>query len=142
MSKLKFQIRLSYKVELFGTGFYKGLSSQYKKKYPELTTKLDEAAAHEYEHSILFSNCYNDMFNKKIGGEGFWLGTGKCMSYLMYALPISLKLKNASGMERLAVKMLEKDIASGQENQYIEVAKKILPDEKKHADLYRDWKKM
>jgi rubrerythrin len=141
MSKLNSQIKLSFRVELFGTGFYRGLSSQYRKKYPDLAKKLDDYAAHEYEHSILFNKCYSDLFGKKLGGEGFWLGFGKCQSYLLFALPVSIKLKMAAQTEVLAIKMLEKDIATGQQNQYIEVAKKILPDEKKHAGIYKEWKK-
>ena len=31
-------------------------------------------------------------------------------------------------------------VVFGEDNPYIEVAKKILPDEKKHANLYREWK--
>ena len=41
--------------------------------------------------------------------------------------------------ESLAVKQMEKDIATGEQNKYIEIVKKILPDEKKHADIYNEW---
>ena len=130
MDKLKFQIKLSYRVELFGTGFYEGLASRYRKKYPELSKKLHKYAAHEYKHSRLFNKCYAELFGKELRGEGFWRGFGRCQSCLLFALPVKLKLKMVSLTEVLAVKQLEKDIATGQENKYIEVAKKILSEEK------------
>ena len=139
MNKLKFQVKLSYRVELFGTGFYEGLSSQYNKKYPELSKKLDKYASHEYQHSKLFNKCYSDLFGKVLGAEGFWRGFGKCQSYLILVLPLKLKLKMASITEVLAVKQLEKDIATGQKNKYTEIAKKIIPEEKKHAEIYKEW---
>jgi hypothetical protein len=79
------------------------------------------------------------LFGKEVGGEGFWRGFGKCQSYLIFALPLKLKLKMASITETLAVKQLEKDIATGQKNKYTEIAKKILPEEKKHAEIYKEW---
>jgi rubrerythrin len=139
LNKLKFQVKLAYRVELFGNGFYEGLSNQYRKKYPELTKKLDKYAAQEYKHSKLLNKCYSDLFSKELGGEGFWRGFGRCQSCLIFALPLKLKLKMAGITEVLAVKQLEKDIATGQKNKYTEIAKKILPEEKEHANIYKEW---
>ena len=141
MNKLKFQIKLSYRVELFGTGFYRGLSKQYSKRYPDLTKMLDNAAAQEYEHSKLFNACYSELFNKKLGAEKFWLGFGSCQSYLIFALPLSLKLKLSRLTELLAVKQFERDIASGAKNKYIDIVKRIIQDEKNHAEIYNKWNK-
>lgn len=134
MNKLKFQIKLAYIVELFGTGFYRGLSKQYHNKYPVLTKMLDKTADQEYGHSILFDACYSELFNKKLGAENFWLGFGWCQSYLIFLLPVSLKLKMARTTEHLAVKQLERDIAGG-ENKYIEIVKRIIQDEREHAEI-------
>jgi rubrerythrin len=139
MDKLKFQIKLSYRVELFGTGFYDGLASRYRKKYPELSKKLHKYAVHEYKHSRLFNKCYADLFGKELGWEWFWRGFGRWQSYLLFALPVKLKLKMASLTEVLAVKQLERDVATGQKNKYIEIAKKIIPEEKEHANIYQEW---
>jgi len=141
MNKLKFQIKLSYRVELFGTGFYRGLSKQYSNKYPALTKLLDHAAAQEYGHSKLFNTCYAELFNEKLGAEKFWLGFGLCQSYLIFALPVSLKLKLASLTELLAVKQFERDIASGAKNKYIDIVKRIIQDEKDHAEICNKWNK-
>jgi rubrerythrin len=141
MNKLKFQIKLSFRVELFGTGFYRTLSKQYNQKYPTLSKMLDKAAAQEYGHSKLFNACYHELFNKKLGAEKFWLGFGSSQSYLIFALPLSLKLKLAKLTELLAVKQFERDISSGDKNKYIEIVKKILPDEKDHAEIYCRWNK-
>ena len=141
MNKLKFQIKLSYRVELFGTGFYRGLSKQYHKKYPDLVKLLDHAAAQEYGHSKLFNTCYSELFNEKLGAEKFWLNFGLCQSYLIFALPLSLKLKLSRMTELLAVKQFERDIASGAKNRYIDILKRIIKDEKDHAEIGNKWKK-
>jgi rubrerythrin len=141
MNKLNFQIKLAYRVELFGTGFYRGLSKQYNKKYPVLTKLLDHAAAQEYGHSKLFNACYSELFNKKLGAEKFWLRFGLCQSYLIFALPVSLKLKLSRLTELLAVKQFERDIASGAKNKYIDIVKRIIQDEKDHAEICNKWKK-
>jgi rubrerythrin len=141
MDALKLQIKFSYGVELFGTGFYNGLSKQYNKKYPDLTKMLDKAAAQEYEHSKLFNTCYSQLFYKKLGAEKFWLGFGFCQSYLLFALPVSLKLKLSRLTELLAVKQFERDIASGAKNKYIDIVKRIIQDEKDHAEICNKWNK-
>ena len=141
MNALKFQIKLAYRVELFGTGFYRGLSKQYNKKYPDLTKLIDHAAAQEYEHSKLFHACYLELFNKQLGAEKFWLGFGLCQSYLIFALPVSLKLQLARLTELLAVKQFERDIAAGAKNKYIEIVKRIIQDERDHAEICKKWKK-
>ncbi|PKN50961.1 MAG: hypothetical protein CVU43_24165 [Chloroflexi bacterium HGW-Chloroflexi-5] len=141
MNVLKFQIKLAYRVELFGTGFYRGLSKQYNTKYPDLTKMLDHAAAQEYGHSKLFSACYSGLFNKKLGGEKFWLGFGFCQSYFLFVLPVSLKLKLARITELLAVKQFERDLAAGAKNKYIDIVKRIIQDEKDHAEICNKWKK-
>ena len=135
MNKLKFQIKLAYIVELFGTGFYRGLSKQYNKEFPVLKKLLDKTADQEYGHSILFNACYSELFNKKLGAEEFWLGFGWCQSYLIFALPVSLKLKLARLTELLAVKQMERDIASGAKNKYIDIVRRIIQDEKEHAEI-------
>jgi hypothetical protein len=141
MDKMRFQLKLSYRVEMLGTGHYRSLAAGCEKKHPDLAKALKEYAEHEYEHGELFKKCYVDMYKKNPASEGFWLGVGKCMTAMSFALPLKLKLKNASLVEKLAVKQLERDIKTGAQNRYIEIAKKILPDEKKHADLYADWSK-
>ena len=143
MNKMKLPIWLSCRSELFGTGYYNGLSNQYGREYPELTKKFDEFAADEYEHSKLFNKCYSDLFGKNLGGERFWLGSGKCMAHLLFALPVDSKVKNMSHIELLGVKQLEKYIANEKNPYmpYMEAVKRILPDEKKHAEMYKEWKK-
>ncbi len=142
MDKLKFQIKLSYRVELFGAGFYRGLSRQYKNKYPGLTKMLDQAGNQEYGHSLLFGKCYDELYNKKLGGGKFWMGFGFLQSYLIFALPVSRKLKMARATELLAVKQFEREIAGGANNKYMDIVKKIIQDEKNHADIYMKWKQL
>ena len=85
MDKLKFQIKLSYRVELFGTGFYEGLASRYRKKYPELSKKLHKYAAHEYKHSRLFNKCYAELFGKELRGRAS--GADSVDASPVYCLP-------------------------------------------------------
>ena len=97
------------------------------------------AAAQEFGHSKLFNTCYSELFNGKLGAEKFWLNFGLCQSYLIFALPVSLKLKLASLTELLAVKQFESDIASGAKNKYIDIVKRIIQDERDHADICNQW---
>lgn len=139
MDKMKTQLRLSYKVEILGTGFYKSLGKQYGKKQPELAKKLNEFADHEYLHGVLFRQSYINLYGKNPGSEKLWLGIGKAMAFTFLPFSLKFKLKKLSLIEHIAVKQIERDLLKGEENPYLEIAKKILPDEKEHAKLYKEW---
>lgn len=99
-------------------------------KYPDLVKILDKAEDQEYGHSLLFNRCYHELFNKELRGKYFWLKFGFIQSYLIFVLPVELKLKLARANELLAVKQFERDIASGANNKYIDIIKRIIKDEK------------
>lgn len=139
MSKFKKQIKLSYKVEMIGAGYYRGLAGQYSKKEPEIVRHLLEFGDNEYSHGEMFKKCYRDSFGKDLSGEKFWIAMGKFFTYVLYLMPLKSKLKSLASIEHLAVKMIEKDIASGVADPYVDIIKKILPDEKAHAAIYREW---
>jgi rubrerythrin len=134
---MKLKLRFFRAVELFATGYFRVLSAQYTGKHPDIAKKLLEFADNEYDHSRMFGKCYLDMFGKSPGREATWIGLGKFQAFINRLLPLRLKIKIVCSLEDLAIRSILKEIESGESNKFIDVLKKILPDERKHAALYR-----
>lgn len=136
---MKSKIRLSFRMELIGKGYYSKLADQNAKKHPELAEKLSLFSRHEHKHSKLFAKLYSDLYGKQPGYEWPWQLAGKTMGVILWPLPIKLKLKRLGSIEKMAVRQIEKALASGEEGGYFDVIRAILPDEQKHAALFNEF---
>jgi hypothetical protein len=141
MDELKKAITKSFRMEMIGTGVYRSLAAQYRKSQPKLSDKFLAYGGHEYRHSQLFEQCHQKAFGKSIGGGVFWRLMGRGMALTMRALPLKAKMKKLSRVEAQAVADIEKALAGGggADNGLMQVLQTILPDEKAHAALYRQW---
>lgn len=133
---MKSKIRLSFRMELVGQGYYSRLANQYAGKYPELSEKMRLFSGDEHKHSKLFSRLYTDMYGKQPGYEWIWRNIGKAMGFILRPLPLELKLKRFGSIEKMAVSQIEKALESGQEGGYFDIIRSILPNEIKHSVLY------
>lgn len=136
---MKSKIRLSYRMELVGQGYYSRLADQYGSKYPELADKMRLFSRHEHKHSKLFAKLYSEMYGKQPGYEWIWRNIGKMAGFILRPLSLEKKLKRLSSVEKMAVKQIEKALQTGQEGGYFKVIKAILPDEERHAALYDEF---
>jgi len=136
---VKSKIRLSFRIELIGKGYYSKLADQIAKKQPELAEKLSLFSRHEHKHSKLFARLYAEMYGKQPGFEWPWQFAGKTIGVFLRPLPPRLKLKRLGSIEKMAVRQIEKALASGQEGGYFDIIRAILPDEQKHAALFNEF---
>lgn len=137
MKALKLQIAKSFRMEMIGTGFYRGLSAQYRKHDPRLSEKFREFAGHEYMHSRLFSKHFREIFGRRIRGGGFWFFTGSFIAFMMKPMTLKAKLKKLNSIESKAVSDIEKVLDEAGNDGLSEILKIILPDEQLHANLYK-----
>lgn len=139
MDAIKGLINKSYRMEMIGTGVYRSLAAQYSKRRPKLSAKFRAYADQEFRHGRMFDQCHRQAFGQNIGGGAFWRFMGRLAAFLMRALPLKAKMKKLSRVEFQAVADIEKALAGGDCNGLEKVLKAILPDEKAHAALYREW---
>lgn len=136
---IKQQIARSFRMEMIGTGCYRGLSAQYLKREPKLGEKFREFAGHEYMHGTLFETYFRKTYGKDMRGEKLWISVGRLTALMMRLMPLKDKLKKLSTIESQAVAAIEKALAGSGDNGLQKIMKTILPDEKAHAGLYREW---
>jgi rubrerythrin len=139
MDDLKPQILRSFRMEMIGTACYENLSKQYSVRLPEISKTFSQFSGHESMHGRLFKKCYKDLYGEEIRGEKFWLFIGKLSALSQILLPLKIKLKILSVVERQAVAQIEEALASGMKSGFHTILKTILPDEKAHAGLYAAW---
>jgi rubrerythrin len=138
MDNIKKRLSILYKVEMLGAAYYKALSEQYKNN-TQVSGRLSDFAKHESNHGRMFAEAHMKLYGKAPGGEKFWPGLGKLLAIIFRLQPLRAKLKRLGRIEYMAVKQIEKELSSGKDNPYLEIARKILPDEKEHAAFYREW---
>jgi len=141
MDALKKAIAKSFRMEMIGTGVYRSLAAQYRQSQPKLSGKFTAYAGQEYRHGRLFDRCHQKAFGKSIGGGLFWRFMGSGMALMMRVLPLKAKMKKLSHVEAQAVADIEKALTGGEgaDSGLVQVLRTILPDEKAHAALYRQW---
>ncbi|TAL33630.1 MAG: ferritin-like domain-containing protein [Spirochaetes bacterium] len=138
MDNLESLVRGSFRKEMLASGLYAVLAMQYAKKNPKLGARLREAAEQEHMHGRLFKHYYFNRFNKQAGNESFWKAVGRFIAGMMTVMPLKKKLNSLSGKESDAVRMIEAALAAGLEPSYQKILRRILPDEKSHAAIYKE----
>lgn len=136
---MKSKIKLSFRMELMGQGYYSKLADQCEKKNPELAGKMRLFSRHEHKHSKLFSKLYAEIYGKRPGYEWPWRLSGKTMGIILRPLPLRFKLKRLSSIEKMAVRQIEKALENGQKGGYFDIIRAILPDEQMHAALFNEF---
>jgi rubrerythrin len=139
MNEMQGLIAKSYRMEMIGTGVYRSLAAQYGKSRPALGARFAAYAEQEFRHGRMFEQCHRKAFGKGLNGGAFWRFMGQVAAFTMRALPLKAKLKKLSRVESQAVADIEQALAGGNANGLEKVLKAILPDEKAHAGLYREW---
>ena len=137
MKESKKQVKESYRMERIGTGMYRALATQYRKR-PELSKRFEEFSDQENMHGRLFQEFYRKNFGKKLRGEKLWYVSGVLAAIFMKPLPLTAKLKKIGAVESQAVTTIEHALASGEDTGFHKILKRILPDEKPHAGLYAE----
>ena len=138
MNDMRPKVARSFRMEMVGTGLYRSLSSQYRKKAPELSQRFQTFAGHEYMHGRLFGRYFQKTYGKTLQGERFWIFMGRVAAFMMRAMPLQKKMKKLSIIEAQAVADIEKVLAVSGDDRLHKIMKTILPDEKAHAGLYRE----
>ena len=139
MDDRKLQITKSFRMEMMGTGLYRSLSAQYRKREPKLSERFWEFAGHEYMHGRFFSKHFQKTYGKELSGERFWIFLGKVTAFMMRPMPLKVKLRKLSTIESQAVARIEQVLKGEGDDGLHKIMKAILPDEKAHASLYREW---
>ncbi len=139
MDELKPEILRSFRMEMIGTGCYEAMARRYAASRPKLSARFRAMAESERGHGKLFQKCHAGLYGTEMSGEGFWLFAGKLSAFSQALLPLKTKLKILSGVEKQAVKDIEAALAAGGASEFHDILKTILPDEKEHAALYKDW---
>jgi rubrerythrin len=137
MQDLKKEIEKSFRMEMLGTGMYRALAKQYSGR-PDLSQKFQKFADDEAMHGRLFQEIYRKNYGKPLGGQGLWLMAGRIAALSMRALPLKAKLKRIGAVEAQAVRQIEEALAGDDGSGFFKVIRRILPDEKDHAALYKE----
>lgn len=132
---LKAKIKWSCRFEYIGAGYYFKLSESYSED-KNLSDIFKKFAKHELKHGIMFNSFYKKNYKTSLG-KNLWLYLGKFTATVQRPIPIKWKLKILSSIEGLATKQIERIIQSGNPDPYMNLLKKILPDEVAHASIYR-----
>lgn len=135
MNELKKQVKESFRMEMMGTGLYRALSRHYRHN-PHVSQRLMDFSEQEAMHGRLFQQYYRKTFGKTLRGEKTWLLTGRFVALIMRPMSLESKLKKIGTIENKAVQRIEDALSTGEDNGYIKIIKRILPDEKAHASLY------
>ncbi|MCB9480632.1 MAG: hypothetical protein H6680_02235 [Desulfobacteraceae bacterium] len=138
MDDFKKNLIHSYKMEMIGTGLYKGLSMQSKTKNAYLSTRFQEFSKQEEMHGKLFQKCFKDLYGKNIKSGFFWKLTGRLAAFIMRPIPLRKKMKKLQIAEQDAVEKIEKLLNENIEPKFKKVLKVILPHEVLHASLYKE----
>jgi rubrerythrin len=139
MEKLKPEILRSFRMEMIGTGCYETLALKFAGSKPELSQKFRKMAESERSHGVMFQKCHKNLFGSEMSGEKFWLFMGKLSAVSQALLPLRIKLKILSSVEKLAVWQIDTMLSGGGTSAFHEILRSILPEEKKHAALYDEW---
>ncbi len=135
MNELQKQVKESFRMEMMGTGIYRALSRQYRHD-SHVSQRLKDFSDQEAMHGRLFQQYYRKTFGKTLRGEKTWLFVGKLVALMIRPMSLESKLKKIGAIENKAVKRIEDAVSTGEDNGYIKIIKRILPDEKDHASLY------
>ena len=138
MENLRAKLRLAFRAENVGAGFYSTLSGHCRKQ-PNLAMKLVEFARHESRHAVMFSALHKKEYGTELGGGKTWFRIGRMLAHLQLFLPLEHKLRLIGKVERKAILQLEHSLTLGTRGPYQEMIEKILPDERKHAEFYATW---
>ncbi|MDY0362293.1 MAG: ferritin-like domain-containing protein [Desulforegulaceae bacterium] len=138
MEDYKKNLTHSYKMEMIGTGIYKGLSKQFRTKNPDLSEKFMEFSKQEEMHGKLFQKCFKDLYGKNLKSGFFWEFAGMFAAFIMRPIPLQKKLKKLQIEEQGAVKKIEKLLNQDIEPKLKKILKIIYPHEILHASLYND----
>ena len=114
---------------------YDSLSKRYRKQ-AEISKILSQFSKDELKHGLMFKKGYRVEFGKTLTA-GPWVSLGKILAFLQYLVPLRWKLKNLSMLESFAVKLMNHELNAQKPNRYQNIVRLILPDEEKHAALYR-----
>jgi rubrerythrin len=136
MEDFKSNLKHSFKMEMIGTGIYKGLSKQFKTKNPDLSETFMEFSKQEEMHGKLFQKCFNDLYGKSFKSGFFWKTTGRFAAFMMRPVPLRKKMKKLQIAEQDAVDKIEKLLNEEIEPKFKKVLKVIHPHEILHASLY------
>lgn len=139
MDELKPEIVRSFRMEMIGTGCYETLARRYAGRRPGLSERFRKMAESERSHGVMFQKCHAGLYGSEMSGEKFWLLVGKLSAVSQTLLPLGIKLKILSAVEKLAVKQIEKTLAGGGMSEFHAIMRSILPDEKEHAALSAEW---
>lgn len=139
MDEMKDAIIRSYRMEMMGTGIYRGFAAQYQKKNAELGDRFLKFSRDEYMHGKLFAKLFLKEYGKMIRGEGFWIFMGRMAAVMMRVFSLKKKMKKLSVIESQAVRRIEKELPGCENPGLQRIMKTILPDEITHANLYREW---
>ena len=132
---MKQQLLLAYAGEFIGGGFYLKLA-ELKQSTPEIAKRLRITAGDEIRHGGYFNQCYQEVYGKKLIGQNAMLRSGKIFAYATRLIPDNILFKIITKGEKAAVIALEKELKQEPLNPYLEVAQRILPDERKHAEPF------
>lgn len=135
MEKMKQKLLLAYMGEFIAGGFYLKLAD-LNKRTPKLAERLRITAGDEIRHGGYFNKCYQEVYGKKLFGQKAMIKSGKIFAYASKVVPDSILFKMITKGEKAAVIALEKELEREPLNPYLEIAQRILPDERKHAEPY------
>lgn len=135
MEKMKQKLLLAYMGEFIAGGFYLKLTD-LNKRTPKLAERLRITAGDEIRHGGYFNKCYQEVYGKKMFGQKAMIKSGKIFAYASKVVPDSILFKMITKGEKAAVIALEKELEREPLNPYLEIAQRILPDERKHAEPY------
>lgn len=138
MEDFKKNLKHSFKMEMIGTGIYKGLSKQFKTKNPDLSEKFMEFSKQEEMHGKLFKKCFKDLYGKNFKSGFFWKTIGRLAAFMMRPIPLRKKMKKLQIAEQDAVYKIEKLLNEDLEPKIKKVLKVIYPHEILHASLYNE----
>lgn len=135
---LKKTIKGSFRMEMIGTGLYRGLAKQYQKKDHDLSRRFSKFSNQEAMHGRLFKNYANDKFGQRFISGFFWQAMGRLAAFFMRPMPLNKKLKKIHAAEEDAVTRIEKVLTEDLDSEYRKIMKTILPHEIAHAALYSE----
>lgn len=135
MEDMKKKLLIAYVGEFIGGGFYLKLS-ELTRDNPEISTRLRATAGDEMRHGGYFNKCYQDVYGGKLFGRNALIKSGKMFAYASQLVPNKILFKMISQGEKAALVSLEKELKREPLNPYLEVAERILPDERKHAEPF------
>ena len=138
MSEKK-QLKVAFRMEMIGTGLYRSLAAQYGDRYPDLQAHFLKFSRDEHKHGKLFARLFLKTYGRRMHGETFWIVFGRGMGLAMRPLSLRKKMKKLSMIEAGAVERITQDLPVCENPGLARIMASILPDEKAHAGLYRQW---